>query len=180
MTNLFTTNSAFTVALTITPAANVSVYAVEEQVLPGLNVANFSTSGVFDAINRKIKWGPFFDNSPRTLSYQVVAPSNASATLSFAGAVSFDGVATAIAGIPRTRSGPIVAPVLNPSAVISNGQLTFTLTGSANDPYQIETSTDLVNWSLLSSVINSDGMVLFTEPAASNLPSRFYRAVVVP
>jgi len=52
--NLYTTNSAFTVALTITPATNVSVYAVEEQVLPGLTFANFSTSGVFDAINRKI------------------------------------------------------------------------------------------------------------------------------
>src|SRR5438445_7962185 len=46
MTNLFTTDSPFTVALTITPASNVSVYAVEEQVLPGLTFANFTTSGV--------------------------------------------------------------------------------------------------------------------------------------
>lgn len=151
-----------------------------EQVLPGLNVANFSSSGVFDAINRKIKWGPFFDHSPRTLSYQVTAPSNAPATLAFAGAVSFDGYATALAGTQRTRSCPIVTPQMNPSAGISNGQFTFTLTGNANDPYQIETSTDLVNWSFLSLVINSNGVVVFTDPVDSNLNGRFYRAFVVP
>jgi len=179
MTNLYTVNVPFTVTLTITPATSVSVYAAEERILPGLTVTNLSTSGVFDPINKKIKWGPFFDNSSRTLSYQVIAPPTAPATLGFAGAVSFDGVATAIAGVQRTRSGAIVPPQLQPSAGFSNGQFTFAMLGSANDFYQIQKSTNLVNWSLLTSVINSNGMVLFTAPAATNGQPLFFRAIVM-
>ena len=180
MTNCYATNSPCTVTLTVTPASGVSVYAVEEQVLPVLSVGNFSTGGALDKINNKIKWGPFFDNSARTFSYQAIAPSNAPATIPFAGAVSFDGVSAAIAGAQRTRSGPIVAPQLCPSACMTNGQFTFMLTGSANDPYQIQTSTNLVNWAPLCSMINSNGAVQFTDSAPSNQQSRFYRAVVVP
>ena len=121
LTNVFAPHVPFTVTLTITPAADVSVYAVEEQVPPGLAVGSFSLGGVFDAINQKIKWGPFFDHLPRNLTYQATAQTNAPTTLVFAGAVSYDGSATAIAG---TRS---VGQAL---ATVSLGRLAQTYDGT--------------------------------------------------
>lgn len=36
-------------------------------------------------------------------------------------------------------------------------------------------STDLVKWTPIATNVASAGTVLFTDPAASNFPSRFYR-----
>jgi len=54
-------------------------------------------------------------------------------------------------------------------------ELTFS---SADDgSYTIETSTDLVNWSPLTTVVATDGVIKITDTSSPNFPYRFYRAV---
>ena len=52
----------------------------------------------------------------------------------------------------------------------------FGLQGLPGQTYQIETSTNLANWSTIGSVLATNTPVLFLDPAATNRPRRFYRA----
>jgi hypothetical protein len=65
--------------------------------------------------------------------------------------------------------------LLNPRTT-ADGAFAFTLSGAAGLAYVIEVTTNLVEWTLLSSVSNKTGPADFTDPASSNSVSRFYRA----
>jgi hypothetical protein len=52
-----------------TPAANVRSYAVRERLPPCLKPASISHGGIYLAADRSVRWGPFQDHQPRTLSY---------------------------------------------------------------------------------------------------------------
>lgn len=60
---------AVAVSLLGTPAAGVEAWLVEDRVPAGWTVSSFSEGGSWDAIGRKVKWGPFFDATVRVLSY---------------------------------------------------------------------------------------------------------------
>jgi hypothetical protein len=63
--------------------------------------------------------------------------------------------------------------------VISNGLFRFLLSGPVGSNYIIKVSTNLVNWSSLSTnTIPAGGWVTITDSAAANMPRRFYRAAV--
>ncbi len=59
---------------------------------------------------------------------------------------------------------------------IPSGQFQFTLSGDAGAIYKIEASTDLVNWTQITNVVNSSGAVPIVDPDAANRSHRFYRA----
>ncbi len=90
------------VRLFAAPAATTKVYAIEEVAPPGLSVSEISHEGVFDRQTGKIKFGPFLDSQPRTLTYQIIIPPGGVFGLlgiyHFTGSASADGVSTAIAG----------------------------------------------------------------------------------
>jgi hypothetical protein len=48
-------------------------------------ISNISHNGTFDASTGKVKFGPFFDSTARTLTYDVTAPSGASGDQTFSG-----------------------------------------------------------------------------------------------
>jgi len=56
----------------------------------------------------------------------------------------------------------------------------FTLSGAFGAHYTIQGSLDATVWTSLATVTNLHGTVQFTDPAATNTPSRFYRAVLAP
>jgi hypothetical protein len=60
------------------------------------------------------------------------------------------------------------------------GGMQVTLQGTPGRTYSIETSTDLVHWTPLTSQLNSTGTINITDAAATNYPMRFYRAREVP
>jgi uncharacterized delta-60 repeat protein len=64
----------FTVELAAVPPAAVTVYLVEEQVPAPFWPIHISHGGVFDPINRLIRFGPFPDHAARALSYVVQIP----------------------------------------------------------------------------------------------------------
>lgn len=90
--------SPLAIAINILPATNVVAQAVEDQPPAGWQVTAVSDGGVFDAFTGKVKWGPFFDATPRMLSYAVVPPANATNSAVFYGVAAFDGSPDEIAG----------------------------------------------------------------------------------
>ena len=64
--------------------------------------------------------------------------------------------------------------------LLSQEGFRVTLTGEWGTPYRIDGSTNLVAWTPLTTLTNWFGTVQFTDGEGTNLPSRFYRAVVSP
>jgi hypothetical protein len=94
----YSPGATFVVTLQAKPSTNTFSYAVEEQPPSGWVVQNITANGTYDVITRKIKWGLFFDNNPRTLTYEISAPTWQTGTAYFFGIGSDDGVITTTGG----------------------------------------------------------------------------------
>jgi hypothetical protein len=94
------------VSINTTPESSVFSYAVEDVPPSGWTVSNIDNGGTWDAANKKVKWGPFFDNTVRTLSYMATPPNVATGMQVFAGIASFDGVGSAISGATTVNPTP--------------------------------------------------------------------------
>ncbi|HYG36792.1 MAG TPA: immunoglobulin domain-containing protein, partial [Clostridia bacterium] len=59
----------------------------------------------------------------------------------------------------------------------TNGIFHLTLEGTASHTYEIQSSSNLVNWSVLATIVNtnSSGVFQFRDPTATNATQRFYR-----
>jgi len=70
------------------------------------------------------------------------------------------------------------APVLSLASAhpLGTNGFQFALQGLPGQTYQIETSTNLANWSVIGSILATNTPVLFLDPAATNHARRFYRA----
>ncbi len=91
-------NLPFTVTLIASPVPGVVTYAVEEDVPAGWTVGSVSDGGAFDAINRKIKWGPFLDRDLRPLTYALTPDPAAAGARTFSGQGWFNAEASAVGG----------------------------------------------------------------------------------
>ncbi len=80
------------------PVDTVAVYAVEDAPPAGWPVTDIDNSGIFDLSTGTVKWGPFFDNQARTLSYWVTPPVGTTESWDFEGVVSTDGDGVLICG----------------------------------------------------------------------------------
>ena len=97
-----------TVTLAATPIDTGLVYAIEESVPTGWTVAGISHGGVFDTVNRLVKWGPFFDATAtsRTLTYQATPPAEEYGAVTFTGTARFDQSALDITGATELPNAP--------------------------------------------------------------------------
>ena len=68
------------------------------------------------------------------------------------------------------------------AARLADGSLQITVQGTTGGTYAIEVSTDLINWSQLSSVTLAGATGQFVDPVQDSRawPTRFYRAVLLP
>jgi uncharacterized delta-60 repeat protein len=87
-----------TVRLLARPPAGVAVYAVQEQPPSIWFVTNISHGGVFDRATGKVKFGPFFDDAARELTYDVFPPPGYQGVGTFSGIASADGLNSPITG----------------------------------------------------------------------------------
>jgi alpha-L-arabinofuranosidase len=60
------------------------------------------------------------------------------------------------------------------------GQFVFQLQGQAGVPYVIQNSTDLINWTSLSTNTPSTGTMYLTNTVSPSVPTQFWRAVWLP
>jgi len=83
------------VMISVTPLAGTTAYGIEEYVASGVTVGTINNDGIWDGVNRKIKWA-FYDAEPRVLSYSFNGPEGIQASLS--GVASFDGSEDQVSG----------------------------------------------------------------------------------
>jgi len=87
-----------TISLVVKPLAATGNYGIEDMPPAGWSVANISSSGIYDSLKNKVKFGPFFDNAERTLTYDVTPPVSETSDKSFNGTASSDGANIPIGG----------------------------------------------------------------------------------
>jgi uncharacterized delta-60 repeat protein len=172
----FVPGEPVTVTIQITPATGVEAYAVEDTVPAGWSVANLSPGGHWDAVNQRVKWGLFLDDTPRALSYQATPPSTAAGSVAFNGAVSCDGASVAIRGPRQLRASARLT-------VLHSGQpdsMSLRLLGPMNGRFLVETSTNLMEWTPLVEVTPSPGGTMLPLNLSLGEPQRFFRAKLIP
>ncbi len=69
-------------------------------------------------------------------------------------------------------------PALSVAPSATNGPAQVTLTGATGFYSILQSSTDLTNWTPIAALVNSNGVVQFTDPGSTNQARRYYRAVV--
>lgn len=80
------------------PLSGTQSYALEDQLPAGWFATNVSHGGVFDQVAGKVKFGPYHDNLPRALHYELFAPANVDGDVALSGVISVDGTNFAITG----------------------------------------------------------------------------------
>ena len=89
----FCTGVPKTVRILLTPPDSVTAVALNDTPPAGWIVSHISHGGTFDAINGKVKWGPFFPpDVPPEVTYDVTSPAGDVGVVCFEGEISLDGV----------------------------------------------------------------------------------------
>ena len=94
----YTPSIPFLVTIIVTPREKTNFYAVEDVPPKGWTVSEINENGQWDDVNKKVKWGPFFDANNRTLTYKATPPVGETGPKTFSGTVSFDGTNVTIGG----------------------------------------------------------------------------------
>jgi len=93
------------VSIYVDPDPRAEAFLVEETPPATWLVTGIDSGGIFESSTGKIKWGPFFDNLERTLSYSVTPPIGSTGPYEFAGVISVDGESEPICGEQRIWAG---------------------------------------------------------------------------
>ncbi len=78
---------------------------------------------------------------------------------------------------PATAASLIQTPALTAPAVLADGTVQLNLSGIAGLSYTLQASTNLADWTLVTTLMNTNGTMTVVDPAATNFNYRFYRAV---
>lgn len=169
----------FVVDLAVTPATNVLAFAVEETIPAGWAATDISDTGVTTTPQNTIRWGVFFDSTPRHLTYRVYSLSgNPTAAVPLFGIGSFDGSDIAIGGV-TSITDPSGKITLSISALAGASTASLTVRGLPGQSISILSSTNLVDWTPVKSAsIGSLGSVQVT----ADVPGKtvFFRAATAP
>jgi hypothetical protein len=86
-------------------------------------------------------------------------------------------VTSEVATLTVTNPAPPAPPSIGAAGMTTNG-FTFQLSVSVGQTYVILATTNLQDWTPISTNVALTGNVVITDPAATNCSSRFYRAMV--
>jgi hypothetical protein len=168
--------AALVTQVTIQPPAGTLAWAVEEVVPPGWRVTDISDDGQFDAKQRRIRWGVFFNDEPTELSYRAIAPNGVTSVARFHGWVSFDGHVQPLCGRQETIAEDESTLVRFTGIERHSHGVRLRLRGAPGQLLVVEASDDLVHWHEVAPVGLVDGELVFEDPDAGDISPRFYRA----
>jgi hypothetical protein len=80
-------------------------------------------------------------------------------------------------GLIRLQLAPLAARLSAPQA-LANGTFQFTLTSAPGKTYEIDATTNLVNWATIGMITNLTGTSVFTDKTPSNPNLRLYRTLL--
>lgn len=164
-----------TITLTVTPGPSVDVYAVEERLPEGWTMRNVSANGSADSRLGRIRWGPFFDNQPRSFTYLATPPADLIGT--FTGVASFDGRSFPAEGLVDVSSANTSGTLT--VRVISAAESSIQVSGTPGTRILLQSSSDLKQWTQVGEgVIEANGSVLI--PTVPNGGPTFFRALRAP
>ena len=104
-------------------------------------------------------------NSTRVLGFRVDSYTNVSSV------VTITNITLGFVDLPDTFS-------LSFTGAYTNGQPVFQLNGPAGYTYRLETSTNLVDWTNVAILANTNGVVPFVDPESTDASQMFFRVVV--
>jgi hypothetical protein len=81
------------------------------------------------------------------------------------------------AGVPLTV---VIPPQVNSISLLADRNISMTFSGSSNITYQIDASTNLVQWMDLTNLSSPNGIMQFIDMDATNFARRFYRPTWLP
>jgi len=84
-------------SIDVVPASTTVAWALEDALPSGWVASNMDHGGAWDNVNKKAKWGLFFDQAPMTL-HATLTPAGNNGPVTFNGVVSADGVSYPIQG----------------------------------------------------------------------------------
>ena len=164
---------ALTVAVDATPSDHTLAYALVESPPVGWVVRNVSHEGRWDAANHQVKWGPYFDQTARHLTYDAVPGPSAQGVAEFGGRGSFDGY-----GIPAGGPLTVWPPGKTPSprlaaAVVASG-VNVQFRGEPGRHYELQSSEDLGTWNM-GPTVTLDAKGSGSAPTDAQMGARFFR-----
>jgi hypothetical protein len=165
----------FIVQLDVTPATNVSAFAVEEQIPAGYAAGDFSDGGSIASPQNTIRWGVFLDSTSRQLKYHLARTwATPTEAVKFSGLASFDGQDVTSGGI-LTLADPSGAITLGISGQAGAAGTVLTIRGIPGQSVSIETSANLSDWTpVKTAAIGALGSV--EVPIGSEAGAEFFRA----
>lgn len=111
-------------------------------------------------------WRPTIAQGGATYLLQVVVTDNGTPSLS----------ATQAFNVTVTQA---VNPALQTTG-LNNGAFALQISGSTGPDYQIQTSTNLVNWTVATNILSPALPLNWSDPDPANFPQRFYRVLLGP
>ena len=103
------------VTLQAAPPPQVGYYVVEDAPPSGWVVGPISEDGVYDTGSGTVKFGPFFDGAPRTLTYEVTPPASESGLRVFEGVSLADDLEGVVVGDAALNVGMFHPADIDPS-----------------------------------------------------------------
>ncbi|MGA1863726.1 MAG: PQQ-binding-like beta-propeller repeat protein [bacterium] len=157
-----------TITIGVEPDAQTSSYAVEDTPPAGWTVSDINLNGIWDSINQKVKWGPFFDNAQRTLTYKVTAPSGASGCYPLSGTASFDGTDQTICGDTEICDCPPHPADTNGDWCLSIGEVTkYGSSWKKGDVWPVDPNPIPINFVTRAGYIWRNGECYYCVPGQS-------------
>jgi hypothetical protein len=165
------------VMIAIHPPERTRAWAVQDRPPAGWHVGPISDEGVYCPLTRTVKWGLFTNPVPRTLTYVITPPAVLRPENGFCGVASFDGINVPIIGhrIIRPAGGAIAAAAAEGGATLADEGDLVQFYGEPGFRYWLEASSDLVEWTVLDELLNSDGILQYLDPDRDAYDLRFYR-----
>lgn len=163
--------------VTVRPPSDIAAWAVEEEAPFGWEISGISDGGQFDPRTRRIRWGLFFGNEPKELSYLATAPGHVTSIGRFRGQVSFDGTVFPLGGSGQAvaRDGDTEVQFMRLDRD-GEGPVRLRIRGGAGQLIVVEHSTDLRRWTGIAPVGLVDGELEFEDLPGAGEKARFYRA----
>jgi hypothetical protein len=169
------------VSLHTGPPPRVTSYWVKEHP-PFGKPSNISHGGSFDPATRTITFGPFYGLENLVLSYVDDPPEGAAGQFPVTGEVLADGSPVPIVGDSYVDLAPFPPPSLRLLLRLRpmSDDAVVQVEGERGAVYQVQTTSNLVNWSNAVLVATPEGIGEWIDPEPPGSACRFYRAWLVP